>query len=395
MITNCWDKVTPIKIPAEHFMIYRGTDGFGYNHHPQLLFYKGKLFATWSNGYVNEDDPGQRMLISISSDYGETWSEPKPLLDRQPGTHTDKILISMGLYEHYGVITAYCGSYEYPENLLSHKLGVSERNQAIPADQIISENDHTLILESTDCGMSWQLTQNKINSFIPNHPPAKTLSGRLIMPGNICFCYTDDPFGRTGWIRTGIPGISKEYADAPWYFGKECHRLGYKHALCESTFFQTADNVIHMMFRTDTYPNFLAAAESFDNGVTWTKPGLTDYTDCGSRTQFGTLPDGWYFGLSCPDQKLMRTPMVIALSNDGITFDKHYILGDEPDKGTRIKGNFKVGGRYGYPALCLSDKYMHVIYSDGKDDISVCRFNHSFLNFAPHRSQSFASFSFS
>jgi len=200
-------------------------------------------------------------------------------------------------------------------------------------------------------------------------------SGRLIMPGSLCYPYTDDPSGIRGWKKTGIPGLPDGYVDDSEGFHKGCDyreaRLGDEIHYCEGSFYQTEDSVIHMMLRTDR--DYLAVTESFDDGETWSEPQLTDYTDCQARFHFGRLPDGRYYGLSCPDPEGGRTPLVLATSEDGVEFDSHYVLGDEPSEGPRIPGHHK-GGRYGYPYSHVLGERVYVIYSIEKEDIALRQF---------------------
>jgi hypothetical protein len=67
-----------------------------------------------------------------------------------------------------------------------------------------------------------------------------------------------------------------------------------------------------------------------------------------------------------------RTPLVLALSDDGVVFDRHYIVGGEPGVPPRRPAHGK-GGRYGYPFLEVADGDAWVVYSVNKEDIAVCR----------------------
>jgi hypothetical protein len=95
---------------------------------------------------------------------------------------------------------------------------------------------------------------------------------------------------------------------------------------------------------------------------------LTSYTDCSCRFHFGRLPDGRFFGLSCPNPKGSRTPLVLALSKDGVIFDRHYVLGSVPRVMPRIPGHDK-GGTYGYPTCDIADGTMYIVFSRSKEDI--------------------------
>ena len=62
--------------PITRARIHTGTRENGsYNHHSQLAKFKCRYFFAWSNGIVNEEDGGQRVLIAHSAD-GVTWSDP-------------------------------------------------------------------------------------------------------------------------------------------------------------------------------------------------------------------------------------------------------------------------------------------------------------------------------
>ena len=113
-------------------------------------------------------------------------------------------------------------------------------------------------------------------------------------------------------------------------------------------------------------------ATSDDAGETWSEPVLTEFTDANCRFHFGRLPDGRYFAVSCPGPGSPRTPLILAISEDGVVFDRHFLLGGEPDVPPRLKGHHK-GGRYGYPTYHIIGDTLFVAYSMSKEDIAVCR----------------------
>lgn len=71
-ITNRWGEVPLRRVPHEEVIVYRGSAGHAYSHHPQLTSVDGRLIASWSHGIRNEDDPGQVMSYACSDDAGET-----------------------------------------------------------------------------------------------------------------------------------------------------------------------------------------------------------------------------------------------------------------------------------------------------------------------------------
>ena len=75
------DYVTAINIPhlsIETSMVYLPDSTWTYSHHASITHFKNKLIAVWSNGFVGEDQPRQRILFSTSKDFHH-WSKPKVL----------------------------------------------------------------------------------------------------------------------------------------------------------------------------------------------------------------------------------------------------------------------------------------------------------------------------
>ena len=60
------------KIAGEHALLYQATEeDYKFCHHPNLVVYKNRLHAMWSNGLVGEDENGQRILACHS----RGWSQ--------------------------------------------------------------------------------------------------------------------------------------------------------------------------------------------------------------------------------------------------------------------------------------------------------------------------------
>ena len=318
-ITNRWGEVTPARVPVEHFPVFLGREGAAYDHHHQITSLDGRLFASWSNGIVHEDAPGQHMIMATSDDRGATWSEPTILVGPQPGRVGDAVVTAEGIHVHEGTLVAYYGYYDYNERGVRTHL---ERGN-FPKQELdfrVNFDSHTGIMVSEDQGVTWSGPVARIDRFVPNLGPHRLSSGRLILPGNMWFPYTDDPFGIEGWTIAGLPRLQEDYYDDPegFWYGK-AHR-GDAAAYCEGSCYETDDRVIHMMLRMEKRDTIgtLAVTESRDNGQTWSEPMVTGYTDCNCRFHFGRLPDGRWFGVSCPDPASQRTPMVLAAGDDGV-----------------------------------------------------------------------------
>jgi hypothetical protein len=208
----------------------------------------------------------------------------------------------------------------------------------------------------------------------PNHGPQRTASGRLIIAGNISFPYTDDPGGLVGWHMTGIypPKMAATIKDDPAAFWEVAKRQGWNAALCEGSFYQTDDGVLHMPLRSTgkQFRHRLWLTESRDNGATWSTPVETDFSDTDAKFHFGRLPDGRFYYVGNPIGA-GRTPLVLSLSRDAVTFDEHFILGDTHYE-QRRRGRWK-GGEYGYPHSLIRDGCLYVIVSRQKEAVEVLR----------------------
>ena len=63
-------------IEGTQTLLYKATEKtHKFCHHANLVVFQQRLFMIWSNGLVDEDSPGQRILMSWSTD-GETWKPP-------------------------------------------------------------------------------------------------------------------------------------------------------------------------------------------------------------------------------------------------------------------------------------------------------------------------------
>jgi hypothetical protein len=310
------------------------------------------------------------MLLATSDDMGETWSPARPLVDRQPGRREYGVVTAEGIHVHDGVMAAYYGYYDRTREGVLMYYATGGNIAMARADRPHLAGTHCGIMRSDDGGATWTGPVATIDRFCPNLRPQPIAGGRLIMPGHLWYPWTDDPEGIRGWTHAALPGLPEDYRDDPEGFHRGAVRRGDARPLCEGSFFQTDDGVVHMMLRTG---GPLAVAESRDRGVTWSQPMQTDFSDCGSRCHFGHLPDGRAFAVSCPAPASPRTPLVLAASEDGVVFDRHYVLGAEANHLAREPGVHKYG-RYGYPSYHVAGETMLVIYTICKEDVAVCRF---------------------
>ena len=344
------DKGLP-HLRIERKRIYQPDTSWTYSHHASITRFKNKFIAVWSNGIIDEDKPGQRILFANSADFFH-WSKPQALAN--PSVYngdTMNILTAAGFHQFNDTLVAYYGSYS-PNRTNTHLWA-----------KISTDGDH------------WSNAMDMHVPLIPNQGPEKIANARLIISGNFTFPYTDDYRGLNGWKMTSFYADSLYTQDnsATFYAPAEKNNLP---PLCEGSFFQTDEGIIHMLLRVTGkgWKGKLWLTESQDNGVHWSFPVETNFTDNDSKFHFGRLPDKRFYYVGIPDtlHHYARTPLVLSLSNDGKLFSKNYIIADEPY--TLKKEGLWKGGQYGYPDIMIYKDYMYVIISRQKEAIEVIRF---------------------
>lgn len=358
-----YSKTTATRLPIERAWLYQPSSQWTFSHHPSLTHFNGRYIAIWSNGRQDEDAPGQRVLLATSRDF-RSWSEPIPLFDTQPGCHSDMVLTAAGFHQHGGRLTAYAGRYEYARDAL-----VDGRRYPDGRGHLGT----TLISSTTANGERWETYCDLGLSIVPNHGPQATASGRLIISGNVAFPYSDELDGFSGWRMTGIypPEAAARLVDDSESLYQLRSRFAWPAAFCEGSFYQTDDGVLRMMLRSDL--GRLWVSESENDGATWSAPRETDFSDNASKFHFGRLPDGRFYYVGCPDPepRWTRSPLVLSLSEDGLRFDRHFILADSPCP-QHAAGMHKIGD-YGYPHTLIHDGHLHVIISRHKESVEVLR----------------------
>ena len=349
------------KLPTQCITLYEAVPGASYSHHASVCYFDGYFYAMWSGGFVGEDEPGQRVLLCRSAD-GLHWSPPQVLVSPEQVTYPEGVLTAGGFHVYDGVLTAYFGHYAY----------IDAANPVATGDNY---KDTFLGYLTTADGEHWSQPVRTAVPVVPNHPPQKTSTGRLILSGNIAFPYSDDPTGRGAFTMTGVYGdafAGKELRDDPDSIHMVTPANGWACTMiCEGSFYETDDRVLHMLLRS--CDDRLWASESRDDGASWSVPCPTDFANDSSKFHCGRLPDGRYYVVSNarPGGPLPRCPLVLSLSADGEDFSEEYILRDE-GYDLRFEGRWK-GGIYGYPHTLVHEGYLYIIYSLRKEGIGLTR----------------------
>ncbi|MDI7276053.1 MAG: exo-alpha-sialidase [Anaerolineae bacterium] len=351
------------KLQVETYLVYKAYSPWSYSHHSHITSFKGRYYVMFSNGWIDEDDVGQRVMLSTSDDF-RTWTRPAPLVDTRMGEHFGLTFTAGGWHVYRDTLVAYVGEYEYDLPPGSRK---PDHIQETP-----HKNTKTWAMTTTD-GCRWSEPIHIMDRFVPNHGPQATRSGRLIMPGGMMYPYTDDPSGLSGWTAAGIypRHTPTPYVDDSVGFRAAAPYFETPHpVLNEGSFIQTDDGVLHMFLRSGT--TFLWHTTSADDGETWSPPEPTAFTDSVAKFHFGRLPDGRFYYVGNPStQREYRTLLVLSLSTDGEDWTHSYILRNE-ETAPVFEGIYKDHG-YQYPHTMVLGDYLHVVYSINKEDVGVLR----------------------
>jgi hypothetical protein len=83
------------------------------------------------------------------------------------------------------------------------------------------------------------------------------------------------------------------------------------------------------------------------------------------------LPDDTAFLVGSPGERFRRIPLAIALSRDGLSFDRAFAIRTEPTT-RRHEGLHKDPG-YRYPGALVWQDRPYVIHSINQEDVAVSR----------------------
>lgn len=317
-----------------------------YSHHPHITHFKGSIYTMWSNHKVDEDAPGQRVLMKQSTDQGETWGdlvELFPPLDHVDGADKDGKGRRTQCANGFAIIenTLYAFSEVWDDGGDARNAGQGRLFRSIDADGMLGE------------------------VFWLRKKPAKVIIGMSIYP-----------LANPKLVDTINDFLKLPENELTWDFRHLTTRpkAADGHQLCEPTpAWQLKNGTWVKIYRDLGKPvsHFNYASFSFDDGKKWTVGTKTDMIDGCARANAGTLPDGQIYIVSNIDPNGARDPLAISLSKDGLSFDRVSLI----RRGAPImhyEGRWKTKG-FQYPhSLVLGDELL-VLYSVGKEDIQITR----------------------
>lgn len=326
--------------------VYKATaSGDHYGNGVVLMGFKGELYCQWQSSAIHEDSTDTWVAYSKSSD-GITWSAPAVLSAKR----TDGITTSGGWWVHGDTLIAYINFWP---------TGLSPKG------------GEALYTSSTD-GKTWSSLQpvrmkdGTAMKGVMEQDPHFLANGRIVGAAHfqsglvVSPIYTDDSSGIRGWSKSQYTNMGL---------------LTNSSREIEPSLYQKKNGNVVMVFRDQSTSTYVkVAAQSTDNGASWSSVVATDYPDSRAKQSAGNLPDGTAYMVGNPVNNKNRIPLAIGLSSDGEAFTKAYVLRKGgTDLQTKVyEGKAKTVG-YSYPKSTVWNGYLYVGYATNKEDIEVTR----------------------
>jgi hypothetical protein len=336
------------KIQSEHSVVSDVRYGWGTktNQHNYLVYFENQFWAMWSDGpglpregvdakahrdrVPGHDRPGQMVSYATSQD-GLHWSEPRYLTDPP---FTDGFgWIARGFWIWEGKLLALVTLYNAP--------GYRGEGLQLHAYEMVKG-------EARDWKHKGLVYDNAMNNF----PPKKLPNGEWMMSRR-------DSVGNVHMLLGGRESYDAwESVPVISYLDEEVHAE-------EPYWLILPDNNLVAFFRDNKRSGFLFRAFSTDNGRTWSKPVRTNFPDATSKFIGLRLKDGRYVLVSNSNPK-KRDPLTIAVSDDGLVFNKMgYLVGDR---------------HIDYPHMIEQDGYIYVAFGGAKQTVEVLKIKITDLN---------------
>lgn len=315
------------QIEADNAVIYAGLEGVSeFNLANYLTIVDGTFYCMWSSGVIWNDEDGQRVYYSTSGD-GMTWSPRQPMTSSPPPSGFRQT--ARGFWQRGGdTIGLYAldeaGSYFGPSLELR---GVTFTSSGPGADQFIEDN--------------------AINNF----PPVAS-GDKWIM----------EMRGSDNVVRIAKGDIGS--------WNRQNLTVDVPGTLSEPLIRWAPPGVLVATFRNDNARR-ICQSLSTDGGDTWAPVKATNFPDSGSKHFILELSSGLTVLCSNSAQDLTRHVMTLAVSRDGRTFDKVFILNDTPTTPKWFKTERRIG--YQYPHMIEHNGYLFIAYSRNQEDILISR----------------------
>ncbi|QHI69402.1 exo-alpha-sialidase [Tichowtungia aerotolerans] len=341
------------EIPGAYVrVIYRADEQTGtFVNHPQLAFFKGRMYAAFQLCPANEDSSDSVAVYSSSSDLNE-WTVPEVIGPPDVGN----------------TFRASVGWLQDSDRLYALILRRDETFE-------VAQTEYRF---STD-GANWSDLQVLIPDMMGSAGGRAVIpGGRILMLGHgnrevdgrsqretLVYYHAGGDFS-TGWKQADTPQEILKYSSADKVTARGI----------EPDWFRRPNGELVQVYRDIVRSGYVLASVSTDDGERWSVPLLTDIPDSSNMQCAGNLPDGTCYMITTPgpveknnDRLQPRTPLVLWLSEDGVVFDRAFLVRRAPPR-RRFEGKSKTFG-YSYVGSLVHDGVLYIAYATNKEDIEM------------------------
>ena len=345
-----WEDSTSLGLPFPKDIlsvsIWKASlEGDHYANGAALAIFRGVLYCMWQSSLRDEDSPDTHVMYSLSRDLGRTWEEAR-VLSPDPGE--GRMFTSGGWLPGKDSLTAYLNLWE------CDSLGKGGRAMYIRSEDGTFWSEPRNVRFEDGSEISGIMEQDI-------HRVGKRLVGAVhLSPGlNVRPIYSDDMEGLCEWRRA--------------YF--ESTPNGTQSRELEPSLYERGGphgKELVMVFRDQRSSFRKLYSVSRDMGETWSRAKESSVPDSRSKQSAGNLPDGTAFLVGNPAMSKDRGILALMLSDDGVLFDRGFLLGERRGEGPLYEGKAKTRG-YSYPKSLVGEGYLFVAYSIGKEEIRLSR----------------------
>jgi hypothetical protein len=345
---------------VKHYTLFTGDEKLGmFNHGPMLSFFEGKLYATWFSHRNYEDAPGTRALFAYSEEDVRLdnsglkqhqfiqWSQPQVLID-SIGEMTGKGKVGTGLWPTFEQVNGKLYAVATVKRMIDWKR---DGNATSPIYKNLPKIAKRVNEKDPASEQRYWLSDESPEEyeFIKSYTQAEDIE-----------------------LRNDLEELKKRVNKKRenYFFPKTDDDA----AFCEPTYYTRPDGKEVGLYRDLKRSLRLYAALRNNPGDQWSKAYKSNIPDSPSKSVAGTLPDGRVYIIgNFLDKLWLRDPLIIAVSKDGIDFNKAFVVRCGATNCREKNPGDHKGPGFQYPdALVIGDS-LWVSYAISKEQIGLSR----------------------